>query len=72
MKDHLLTEEDAILNAMRKYKNAEKINQINQLNNSQEKSSHLVNYFNTINSKGQIPKSMGMIHRKGEIDQINL
>ena len=31
-----------------------------------------MNYFSNINSKGQIPKGLGMIHRKDGIDQINL
>ena len=57
---------------MRKYQNADKINQINKLHNQDNKTSHLVNYFNEVNSKGQIPKGLGMIHRKDDTDQINL
>ena len=37
-----------------------------------EKTSHIVNYFNKVNDKGLVPKGLGMIHRKDDIDQIKV
>lgn len=34
--------------------------------------SHLVHYFNEINTKMIVPKGLGMIHRKSNETQINL
>ena len=51
---------------MKKYKNADKIMQLNELNNKPEATSHLVAYMKIMNEKGHIPRSMGMIHRKDD------
>ena len=71
MKDHLLTGEEALLNSLKKNKNASKIVQINKVNGNDEKTSHLVHYYNAMNEQAQIPKSFGMVHRKSKVDQIN-
>ena len=71
-KDHFAQSEPAILNAMRKYKNATKIKQINQMQGIDNKTSHLVNYLDQVNKKGLPPKGLGMIHRRGETDEIRL
>ena len=57
---------------MRKYKTAGKIKAINKIKNQDESTSHLVNYFKVVNEKGMAPKGLGMIHRKDDVDQINL
>lgn len=57
---------------MKKLKNANKIVQKNELIKKGENTSHIVHYFNEINSKMVVPKSLGMVHRKNPTNQINL
>ena len=57
---------------MTKYKNAVKIKQINEMQGKDEITSHIVNYFNQVNEKGAMPKGLGMIHRKDDVDQIKV
>jgi hypothetical protein len=63
-KDHLAIGETALVNQMKKYKNADKIVQINEVQGKDESTSHLVKYYQEMNNKGQIPKGFGMVHRK--------
>ena len=66
-KDHLAKDEEALHNALRKYKTAGKIKQINEIKNKDDNTSHLVNYFSVVNNKGMAPKGLGMIHRKDDV-----
>lgn len=68
----MLKGEAAITQSLKKLKNANKIIQKNQLLGKDDKTSHLVTYFNEINKKMIVPRSLGMIHRKSEVNQLNL
>ena len=63
-KDHLATGEAALDNSIKKYRNADKIMQLNEIQGKYEQTSHLVHYLHEMNQKGQIPKAYGMVHRK--------
>ena len=62
-KDHLATDELALLNAMRKYKHADKIAQLNEVQGKDHETSHLVKYYQQMNRNAHIPKSFGMVRR---------
>ena len=66
--DHLLKSSEALNNSLRKWQNADKIVQKNEMNNCSYETSHLVTYFNEIRNKCQAPKGLGLIHRMNEID----
>lgn len=59
------------MNAMIKYKNADKIIQINDIQGKDDMTSHLVHYLDEVNKNGHIPKSFGFLHRKNESDVID-
>ena len=42
------------------------------MNQNEEKTSHLVTYFNEISKKCNVPKGLGMIHRKDDVSNINM
>ena len=63
--------EDAIVNAMAKYKNADKIIQMNDVQGKSHKTSHLVHYMAEMNRNGHIPKGFGFVHRKHSINKID-
>ena len=71
-KDHLATQEQALLNAMRKYKHADRIAQLNEVKGKDEQTSHLVKYYQQMNHNGHVPKSFGMVRRSKDIpNEIN-
>jgi len=70
-KDHFAIGEEALMNTMRKYKNADKIIQKNEIENQDDKTSHLVKYMNEMNKNGQIPKGFGFVHRKRSVNAID-
>jgi len=71
-KDHILTGYPAIERSMKKLKNANKIVQMNEVTGMDDKTSHVVAYFNEINKKSIIPKSLGMVRRKDKFNQIDM
>ena len=70
-KDHLAVGEEALQNAVNKYKNADKIIQLNQVKGQEHLSSHLVHYLHEMNRNGHIPKGFGYVHRKHAINEID-
>jgi len=70
-KDHLAVGEDALLNAMAKYKNADKIVQLNEINGRDDATSHLVKYMHEMNRNLHIPKGFGFVHRKQPVNSID-
>ena len=70
-KDHLAIDEVALNNSIKKYKNADKIVQINEAKKQDDLTSHLVKYYQHIDAKGIIPKSFGMVHRKNKPNELN-
>lgn len=70
-KDHLAIGEDALKNVLVKYKNAEKIIEINETHQKSHMTSHLVHYMHEMNKSGHIPKGFGYIHRRANIDSID-
>ena len=42
------------------------------MNHNEDSTSHLVTYFNEISNKCHIPKGLGMIHRKDEVNSLNM
>ena len=71
MKDHLAVGKLSLHNTMRKYKHADKIVQLNEILNQDDKTSHLVKYYQQIGHRGQIPKSLGMVHRKNKPTELD-
>lgn len=71
LKDHLAVGEDALNNAMAKYKNADKIIQLNDLAGKSHLTSHLVTYMQEMNRNGHVPKSFGFVRRNHSIDEID-
>ena len=63
-KDHLTMGEAALMNAMYKYKNADKIIQINDMHGNDDRTSHLVHYLHEMNRNGHVPRALGYVHRK--------
>ena len=70
-KDHLSVGESTLVNAMKKYKNADKIVQMNAIEGNDDLSSHLVYYYQEMNNKGHIPKGFGMIHRNNKPNEMD-
>ena len=70
-KDHLAVGEAALLNYMAKYKNADKIIQINEVLNKSDETSHLVHYLDEMHRNGHAPKGFGLIHRRPPTDEID-
>ena len=70
-KDHLAVGEEAILNALRKYNNADKIVQLNEINGKEGDTSHLVKYLHEMNRNMHIPKGFGFVHRRQPINSID-
>ena len=71
MKDHFAVGEPALKNTMRKYRNADKIVQLNEILNQDDKTSHLVKYYHRMHQRGQIPKGFGMLHRKNKPTELD-
>lgn len=71
MKDHFAVGLKALTNTMRKYKNADKIVQLNEVLGKDDKTSHLVKYYQQMSHTGYIPKSYGLVHRKNKPTEIN-
>ena len=70
--DHLLQNFDALQNSLKKWKNADKIVQKNQMNHNEDSTSHLVTYFNEISKRCHVPKGLGMIHRKDDASNLDM
>ena len=70
-KDHMAIGEDALLNSMMKYKNADKIIQLNEVNDRPHVTSHLVHYMHEMNRNGHVPKGFGFVHRKHDFHEID-
>ena len=66
LKDHMLVGLGAVKNSMKKYKNADKIMQINAMNKKDDQTSHLVAYLKEMNDNCAVPRSLGLIHRKDD------
>ena len=70
-KDHLAVGEKALINSMKKYKNADKIIQINDMKKQPHITSHLVHYLHAMNVNGHIPKGFGFVHRGHDVHEID-
>lgn len=71
-KDHFACGEEALRLSLKKLKVADKIVQKNEMLGKSDRTSHVVQYFNDVNKKNIAPKSLGMIHRKPTVTEINL
>ena len=56
---------------MAKYKNANKIIQLNEVLNKPQITSHLVHYLDEMNRNGHAPRNFGFVHRRQPIHEID-
>ena len=70
-KDHLAVGECALANVLIKYKNADKIIEMNEHLQQPHITSHLVHYMHEMNKSGHIPKGFGYVHRRDNTDSID-